>query len=172
MIPSPISAHSRRKRSFPALCDTRCRCCSIFMSKALRNPLLSPLHQSISPKSEHHEVIHFLNVRLLPPLCLLSIGDLPHECNVTWAIAIITKCLGDQADKYQYHIIDGKGLSYSPKEVRALDDNLDARIRHCLRLAPRVAFISLGPSKEYEDQFDWEDQSSMSKGEFNTRWND
>ncbi|KAL6670753.1 hypothetical protein ACI3LZ_003110, partial [Candidozyma auris] len=67
---------------------------------------------------------------------------------------------------------DGKGLSYSPKVVSALDDNLDGRIRYGLRHAARVAFISLGPSKEYEDQFDWKDQSSASEGEFNTRWND
>ncbi|KAL6020734.1 hypothetical protein ACNR90_001624 [Candidozyma auris] len=67
---------------------------------------------------------------------------------------------------------NGKGLSYSPKVVSALDDNLDGRIRYGLRHAARVAFISLGPSKEYEDQFDWKDQSSASEGEFNTRWND
>lgn len=56
--------------------------------------------------------------------------------------------------------------------MSALDDNLDGRIRYGLRHAARVAFISLGPSKEYEDQFDWKDQSSASEGEFNTRWND
>lgn len=97
---------------------------------------------------------------------------LPHEYNVTEAIANITSCLGDQADKYQYTIQGTKGLFYSPKEMRAFDRTLDARLHYCLMHSATLASLSWGANEEYEAQFDWSDQSSTSEAEYNTRWND
>lgn len=96
----------------------------------------------------------------------------PNESKVSEAIANITRCLGDQAEKYQYTIEGEESLFYYPKEMRAFDEALDARLVYCLSHSTNLGCRSYGASEEYEAQFDWSDQSSTSEAEYNTRWND
>lgn len=97
---------------------------------------------------------------------------LPYESKVFEAIANITRCLGDQADKYQYTVEGEESLFYYPKEMRAFDRTIDARLVYCLLHSHNLGYVSCGASEEYEAQFDWSDQSSTSEAEYNTRWND